>query len=290
MAEIARWRGRQEEALAYETAAATMRAPVLAQGWDGAWFLRAYDASGCKVGSSECDEGRIYVEPQGICVMAGIGLEDGEEHAAKALDSVREQLFTPHGIVLHQPAYTRYYLELGEISSYPPGVKENAGVFCHTNPWIMIAEALLGRGDEAFDYYLRINPSAREEISDLHRCEPYVYCQMIAGRDSPNHGEAKNSWLTGSAAWNYVAISQWILGIRPTLDGLQVAPVIPRDWPGFRVRRVYRGVVYTISVERAGEGNTVSLRVDGEPVQGGIVPLPEEGRTEVVVRAILGGA
>ena len=160
----------------------------------------------------------------------------GRARAAQALDAVGERLATPHGIVLQQPAYSQYYLELGEISSYPPGYKENAGIFCHTNPWIMIAETILGRGDRAYDYYLRINPSTREEISELHRCEPYVYAQMIAGRDAPTHGEAKNSWLSGTAAWNYVAISQWILGIRPELDGLRVDPCIPAAWDGFQRR------------------------------------------------------
>ena len=169
--------------------------------------------------------GQIFIEPQGLMAMAGVGLEDGRTRTAIA--SVRERLATPHGIVLHQPAYTRYHLELGEISSYPPGYKENAGIFCHTNPWLMIAEAITGNGDGALDYYLRINPSAREAISEVHRCEPYVYAQMIAGRDAPTHGEAKNSWLTGTAAWNMVAISQWILGIRPEHDGLRVEPVIP---------------------------------------------------------------
>jgi cellobiose phosphorylase len=203
---------------------------------------------------------------------------------------VREHLATPHGIVLNQPAYSRYYLNLGEISSYPPGYKENAGVFCHTNPWIMIAEAIVGHGDRAHDYYTRINPSAREAIADLHRCEPYVYAQMIAGRDAPTHGEAKNSWLTGTAAWNYVAIAQWILGIRPTYAGLQVAPGIPGDWPGFAATRLYRGVTYRITVERAGEGNDVSLSVDGVPVPGDVVPLPPEGQSEVDVKVALGRA
>ena len=169
---------------------------------------------------------------------------------------MRERLATPHGIVLQQPAYATYHLELGEISSYPPGYKENAGIFCHTNPWLMIAEAITGNGDGALDYYLRINPSAREAISDVHRCEPYVYAQMIAGRDAPTHGEAKNSWLTGTAAWNMVAISQWILGIRPEHDGLRVEPVIPGSWAGFRATRRFRGTTYEIEVVR---------RTGGEP-------------------------
>ncbi|NIN64786.1 MAG: glycosyl transferase [Anaerolineae bacterium] len=283
---IAQWRGLEDEARSYLDAAAKMEAAVLEHAWDGAWFLRAYDDFGRKVGSQECEEGQIFIEPQGFCIMAGIGLQDGL--AEKALLAVKERLATPHGIILHQPAYTRYYLHLGEISSYPPGYKENAGIFCQTNPWIMIAEAILGHGDQAHDYYTCINPSAREAISDVHGCEPYVHAQMIAGRAAPTHGEAKNSWLTGTAAWNYVAITQWILGIRPTYGGLQVAPVIPSDWPGFEATRVFRGVTYRISVERAGEGNAVSLTVDGQPIEGNIVPSPQGDQAEVVVEAILG--
>jgi cellobiose phosphorylase len=285
MAAIARHRGVDGEAHIYLDVALKMEAAVLQYGWDGEWFLRAYDDFGRKVGSHECEEGRIFIEPQGFCVLAGIGLQDGK--AERALVAVKEHLATSHGIILHQPAYSRYRLHLGEISSYPPGYKENAGIFCHTNPWIMIAEAIIGHGDQAHDYYTRINPSAREAISEVHRCEPYVYAQMIAGRDAPSHGEAKNSWLTGTAAWNYVAITQWLLGIRPTYDGLQIAPVIPGAWPGFRARRLWRGVTYHIHVKRAGAGNTVSLSVDGKPLEGNIVPLPAPGQTEVTIKVTL---
>jgi cellobiose phosphorylase len=217
--------------------------------------------------------------------MAGIGWDDGRAEAALA--AVNERLASEHGILLHQPAYTRYYLHLGEISSYPPGYKENASVFCHTNPWIMIAEAMAGHGDRAHDTYLRINPSAREAISDVHRSEPYVYAQTIAGRDAATFGEAKNSWLTGTASWNYVAITQWVLGIRPTHAGLRIAPVIPSDWAGFTATRVFRGATYCITAEREGAGNHVSLTVDGQPIDGDVVPLPAEGKTKVDVRAIL---
>jgi len=265
----------------YLEKAAEMEAVIWQHGWDGEWFRRAYDDFGHVLGSKENEEGQIFIEPQGICVMADLGLADGR--AEKALDSVEEHLATPHGIVLHQPAFTRYYLHLGEISSYPQGYKENAGIFCHTNPWIMVAEAKLGRGDQAYDYYLRINPSAREDLSEVHRCEPYVYAQMIAGKDAPTHGEAKNSWLSGTAAWNYVAISQWILGIRPTYDGLRVAPVLPSAWTGFEAERVYRGVRYFLKIERVGAGNGVQLEVEGQPVAGNVIPLPAEGTQEVHV-------
>ncbi|MFW6183589.1 MAG: GH36-type glycosyl hydrolase domain-containing protein, partial [Chloroflexota bacterium] len=286
LAQLAQRSGREAEARRYCDAAQTMRQTVLQHGWDGDWFLRAYDAEGRPVGSHRCDEGQIYVEPQGMCVMAGIGLQEGR--AARALAAVRERLATEHGVLLHEPAYSQYYPHLGEISSYPPGYKENASVFCHTNPWIMIAEALLGNGDAAFDYYQRINPSAREALSDVHRCEPYVYAQTIAGRDAPTFGEAKNSWLTGTAAWNYVAITQWILGIRPTHDGLQIAPTLPADWDGYIATRLFRGVRYEIAVEREGPGNNVSLCVDGQPVEETVVPLPEDGVKAVEVHVTLG--
>ncbi|HEX7587625.1 MAG TPA: glycosyl transferase, partial [Anaerolineae bacterium] len=277
--------GNGKTGVEYRAAAEKMSATVLQQGWDGNWFLRAYDDAGRKIGSHECTEGRIFVESQGWCIMAGIGIGDGR--AERALASVNQLLATPHGIILQQPAFSHYYLNLGEISTYPPGYKENAGIFCHTNPWIMIAETRLGHGDQAHDYYTRINPSARETISELHRCEPYVYAQMIAGRDAPTHGEAKNSWLTGTAAWNYVAITQWILGIRPTLDGLQIAPVIPASWRGFRARRVFRGVTYDITVTRSGEGNAASLAVDGKPMTGTVVPLPMKETSQVRVQVTL---
>jgi cellobiose phosphorylase len=271
-----------DETAKYEDAIHQIEKTVWEHGWDGDWFLRAYDHFGDKIGSSECDEGQIFIEPQGMCIMAGLGVDDGR--AEKALDSVKNRLATEHGIVLHQPPYTTYRLNLGEISSYPPGYKENAGIFCHTNPWIMIAEAMVGHGNQAFDYYTRINPSAREKISDVHRCEPYIYAQMIAGKDAATHGEAKNSWLSGTAALNYVAISQWILGIRAEFEGLKIAPVLPEEWDGFSVTRNYRDVRYEITVKREGAGNSVSLLVDGQPVDGDVIPLSEgKNRIEVLV-------
>jgi cellobiose phosphorylase len=285
LAAIAEKRGLPDEAGAYRAEAKSMEEVIYQHGWDGEWFLRAYDDFGAKIGSSECEEGKIFIESNGFCALAGIGLEDGK--AASALNAVGKHLATPHGIVVQQPAYSRYYLQLGEISSYPPGYKENAGIFCHVNPWIMIGETRLGRGDAAHDYYSRINPSAREHLGDLHRCEPYVYAQMIAGKDAPSFGEAKNSWLTGTAAWNYYAIVQWILGIRTSLDGLEIAPVIPTKWPGFSARRAFRGVTYNIVIERQGEGNSIALSVDGAAIDGNVVQAPTDDRKEVFVKGIL---
>jgi len=285
LAAIAERRGLEAEATKYIGETEKMLAVINQHGWDGDWFLRAYDDFGAKIGSKECEEGRVFIESNGFCALAGIGLDDGK--ALKAMNAMRKHLATPHGIVVQQPAYSRYYLQLGEISSYPPGYKENAGIFCHVNPWVMIGETRLGRGDAAFDYYTRINPSAREEISDLHRCEPYVYAQMIAGKDAPTFGEAKNSWLTGTAAWNYYAITQWILGIRTSLSGLEIAPVIPQKWSGFTAKRVFRGVTYSIAVQRKGPGNSIALTVDGEPVAGNVIPIPTDGRKDVKVTGIL---
>jgi cellobiose phosphorylase len=267
----------------YLAAAEKMERTIWGAGWDGDWFRRAYDDFGNPVGSKECDEGRIFIEPQGMCVMAGLGIEDGR--ARQALDSVAKHLATPHGIVLLNPALTRYYLHLGEISSYPPGYKENGSIFCHTNPWIMIAETKVGRAERAYDYYLRINPSQREEISEIHRCEPYVYAQMISGKDAPIQGEARNSWLSGTAAWNYVAITQWILGIRPEYEGLRIDPCIPSGWDGFEVTRKFRSREYRILIHNPQRlsGGVASMTLDGKEIPGNLVPLTDGGQHTVEI-------
>ncbi len=248
----------------------SMEETVMEHGWDGAWFTRAYDAEGRPVGSSVCDEGQIFIEPQGMCVMAGIGVENGM--AETALKSVQERLDTKYGIVLLQPAYTTYRLELGEITSYPPGYKENAGIFCHNNPWIVCAETVLKHGNRAFEVYRKTCPAFIEDISEIHRTEPYVYSQMVAGKDAPTFGEAKNSWLTGTAAWTFVSISQGILGIVPTLEGLKIDPCLPDDIDGFTARRIYRGAVYEITVEKSSlTGKKCGMTADGIPQSGNIV-------------------
>jgi cellobiose phosphorylase len=261
-----------EEAL---EAVRRMGRTVLDHAWDGAWFLRAYDFFGNKVGSRECAEGQIFVESQAWCVMGGIGLRTGE--ARKALDAVKERLDTRYGIMMQQPAYRSYHLELGEISSYPPGYKENAGIFSHNNPWIMIAETMVGRPERAFEYYRKIAPAYLEDISEIHRTEPYVYSQMVAGKDAVRHGEAKNAWLTGTAAWNFVAVSQYLLGIRPEHEGLRVSPCLPAEVPEFTVTRRCRGATYLVHVRNSGRGGRARLTVDGRPQDGEIVPWARPG-------------
>ncbi len=256
-------------------------------GWDGEWFIRAYDYYGHKIGSNDNEEGKIFIESQGWCTMAGIGKEEGL--CSKALDAVKERLDCEYGIVLNNPAFTRYYIEYGEISSYPPGYKENAGVFCHNNPWIMIGETVAGNGNRAWEYYKKICPSYLEDISDLHKTEPYVYAQMVAGKDAFKPGEAKNSWLTGTASWNFYAISQFILGIKPHYDGLLIDPCIPANWKGFSVTRKFRGDTYHIEVvntERKSKG-VKELTVDGKIIGSNLVPVFGDGK-EHSVRVVLG--
>ena len=261
----------EEKERAYQ-ASETMYQTILTAGWDGEWFLRAYDAFGEKIGSKECEEGQIFIEPQGFCVLAGVGVKEG--YAEKAMASVKERLDTKYGVVLQQPPYTTYHLNLGEISSYPPGYKENAGIFCHNNPWISIGETVIGHGDRAFEVYKKTCPAYIENISEIHRTEPYVYSQMVAGKDARNFGEAKNSWLTGTAAWTFVNVSQHILGIYPTLNGLSVDPCIPSDMEGFTVTRQYRGASYEIKVtnkDHAQKG-IQSFLVDGKAIEGHVIP------------------
>ena len=264
--------GNEEEAKRAQRHIDKMKETILAHGYDGEWFLRAYDFYGKKIGSNENEEGKIFIEPQGFCVMGGVGVEDGL--AEKALNAVIERLDTQYGIVLNNPAFTKYYIEMGEISTYPQGYKENAGIFCHNNPWIACAETVIGRGDRAFEVYKKIAPAYLEEISEIHKTEPYVYSQMVAGKDAVRHGEAKNSWLTGTAAWNFITISQWILGIKPDYKGLKVDPCIPKDWDGYRVVREFKGTKYDIAVKNPSHVSkgVKQLMVDGQTVEGNIIP------------------
>lgn len=286
-AELCRRMEDAEEAELAQKQITAMEKAILDAGWDGNWFLRAYDSFGNKVGSNDCEEGKIFIEPQGMCVMAGVGVEQGA--AEKAMESVHQYLDTPYGIVLQQPAYQGYDIRLGEITSYPPGYKENAGVFCHNNPWIAIAETVLGHGDVAFEVYSKIAPAYLEDKSEIHRTEPYVYSQMIAGRDAVRAGEAKNSWLTGTAAWNFYAVTQFILGIRADYDGIRIQPCIPKAWNEFNVRRVYRGATYEIHIDnRAHVSSGIQqISVNGEKIEGTVITAAPGGNV-VKVEVVMG--
>ena len=286
-AELCELLGNSDEAAYALKEVEVMNEAILKDGWDGEWFLRAYDAYSNKIGSKDCKEGQIFIESQGFCALAGVGVKEGL--AKKALDSVKEKLDTRYGIMLLQPAYTGYHLELGEVSSYPPGYKENAGIFCHNNPWVSIAETVIGRGNRAFEIYRKTCPSYLEDISEVHRTEPYVYSQMIAGADAKFHGEAKNSWLTGTAAWTFVNISQYILGVYPTHYGLSINPCLPDGFGDFTITRKYRGADYHITVKNPNnvEKGILEMTVDHEKIEGNIIPYTEN-KKEYFVTVVMG--
>ena len=249
--------------------------------------MRAFDAQSRPIGSHANREGQIFIESQAWCLLGGAGATNGR--ARQVLDSLHERLYTPDGIILQQPAYRHYHLELGEISSYPPGYKENAGIFCHNNTWIHLALCQLGEGDKALEYYLSICPSAKEEGIETYRAEPYVYAQMIAGRDAPTAGEAKNSWLTGTAAWTFVVVSQGILGIKPDFDGLTIDPCVPQAWESFSVTRRYQGATYHIRFHnpRRVTRGVAQLTVNGQKVTGNRIAAAAAGQ-QVTVDVTLG--
>ena len=281
--ELCRHCAQRSEAQRAQQCVDAMVEAVKKHGWDGEWYLRAYDFYGHKIGSNECEEGKIFIESQGFCTMAGIGLEDGM--VDRALDSCKKYLDSKHGMVLNHPAFTRYYVEMGEISSYPAGYKENAGIFCHNNPWVIIGETVARRGNDAWEHYTKICPAWIED-QQLHRVEPYVYCQMVAGKDAAKPGEGKNSWLTGTAAWNWLTITQYILGIRPTYDGLEIDPCIPATLKEYTVHRELRDASFDITVKNPnGHQSGVSrLVLDGTPVEGNIVKAtPGHHVVEVVM-------
>ena len=286
-AQLCELKGDNKEAEYARAQVKEMYEAVLKDGWDGEWFIRAYDAYSHKIGSKECEEGQIFIEPQGFCVLAGIGVEEGL--AQKAMDSVKERLDTKYGIMILQPAYTKYHLELGEVSSYPPGYKENAGIFCHNNPWVSIAETVLGNGDRAFEIYKKTCPAYIEDISDIHCTEPYVYSQMVAGKDAKFFGQGKNSWLTGTAAWTFTDISQYILGVYPTLNGLQINPCLPEGFGDFDLDRTYRGVNYHIHVTNPSnvQKGVSKMSVDGKEVEGNIIPFDSSSK-DVTVNVVMG--
>lgn len=262
--------GKKDEAARALKAVEEMVTAVKKDGWDGEWYLRAYDYFGNKIGSKENEEGKIFIESQGWCTMAGIGKEEGM--VEKSLDSVKKYMDCEHGIVLNWPAFTTYHVEMGEISSYPAGYKENAGIFCHNNPWVIIGETVVGRGNDAWEHYAKICPAFIKDQT-LHKVEPYVYSQMVAGKDAAKPGEGKNSWLTGTAAWNWYTITQFILGVKPTYDGIMIDPCIPSTMKNYTVTRRLRGAEYVINVhnENGSQKGVKSITVDGVPVSGNVI-------------------
>jgi cellobiose phosphorylase len=287
LAALYRWLKKEPDAKRIDAHYQDMLETIEREAWDGAWYLRAFDAESRPIGSHHNAEGQIFIESQAWCLLGGAGEKNGR--AEKTLQSIHERLYTDNGIILQQPAYSRYHVELGEITSYPPGYKENAGIFCHNNTWIHMALCNLGEGEKALEYYHSICPSAKEDMIETYRAEPYVYAQMIAGRDAPTAGEAKNSWLTGTAAWTFVVVSQGILGIKPDFDGLRLDPCVPPSWKTWSVTRRFRGSTYNIQFKNP-KGvcrGIASLVVDGQQVAGDRIIAGAQGRV-VTVEATLG--
>jgi cellobiose phosphorylase len=263
---------------------AEMAAVIEREGWDGEWYLRAFDDEGHPVGDHAAPANQISLNTQTWAVIGELG---DEERARQGMESAHERLNTPLGLRLMHPPHEDFELRVRGTTTFPPGAKENGGIFCHANTWAVVAAAALGLGDRAYQYYRQFLPLARRD-AETYGAEPYVYCQNIAAPEHPQYGRGRNTWLTGTASWAYVAATQWILGIRPTFEGLRVAPVIPEEWEGFRARRVFRGVAYDITVKRAGKGAAASLEVDGRPVGGNVIPLPPAGTSELKVAVTLG--
>lgn len=284
-AAMCRIMGDEAEAKRAEELAAKMEEAICTVGWDGEWYLRAYDDFGNKIGSNECENGKIFIETQGFGTMAKIGKAKG--YPEKSLDSVKKYLDSKYGIVILWPAYQDYHVELGEVSSYPPGYKENGGIFCHNNPWVIIGEIVNGRPQDGFEHYKKFAPAYVEEISEIHRVEPYVYCQMVAGKEARREGEGKNSWLTGTAAWNFVTLSQYICGLRPSHNGLEIEPRLPNHVKNAEITRVFRDVTYHITVENNKNDGEVKLEVKGGSANG-LVVKADAGAKDVYVKAIVG--
>jgi cellobiose phosphorylase len=262
-----------------------MKLTVNQCGWDGEWFVRYFDEKGAPIGSQVNSQGQIYTNGQSWPVISGFA---NHERATQALNSVYTKLNTANGIKLSTPGYNGFDPNLGGVSTYPPGAKENGGIFLHSNPWVMIAEAKMGNGDRAYEYYRQINPASKNDVIDVFESEPYCYPQNILGDEHPQFGLGRNAWLSGTSSWTYVAGTQWILGIRPDIDGLIIDPCIPKDWPEFRVQRRFRGATYLIHVTNPNQvcKGVVEMRIDGELLAGNKVPVLAAG--EHTVDVVLG--
>ncbi len=260
-----------------------MRSRVEAVAWDGEWYLRYFDAEGNPLGSHKNAYGQIYLNGQSWAVISGFA---SPSRGVQAMDSVYKKLNTKYGIKLSAPGFNGFDPKLGGVTTYPPGAKENGGIFLHPNPWAMIAETLLGNGDRAYQYYVQVNPAARNDMIEVYECEPYVYAQNVLGDEHPQFGLARNSWLSGTAAWCYQAATQWILGIRPEYNGLRVEPCIPSAWSGFTAVRRFRGRLFHITVHNP-QGvcrGVIKMAIDEKIFTGNLIPSDlEDGEHHVEV-------
>jgi cellobiose phosphorylase len=273
--------GDEPQAHKYKRDYEHMRARVNEHAWDGDWYVRYFDHDGSPIGTHKNPQGKIWANGQSWPVISGFATA---ERAHKALDSVLRHLNTKHGIKLSAPGFDGYDPNKGGVTTYPPGAKENGGIFLHSNPWVMIAETLVGNGDRAFQYYMQINPAAKNETMDEYELEPYVYAQNILGDEHAQFGLGRNSWLSGTASWCYQAATKHILGVRPTYQGLELDPCVPKAWDGFEVTRVFRGATYKVRVKNPlhVSRGVKSLLVDGKALTGHIVPVFNDGKVHEV--------
>jgi cellobiose phosphorylase len=263
-----------------------MKATVNEHCWDGEWYMRYFEEDGRVIGSHTNSEGQIYTNAQSWSIIANFA---DAERAETALNSVNSKLNTEFGIKLSTPGYNGFDPEKGGVTTYPPGAKENGGIFLHSNPWVMIAETMVGNGNRAFQYYDQINPASKNDIIDRYECEPYCYPQNILGDEHPQFGLARNSWLSGTSSWCYQASSQYILGIRPTHCGLTIDPCIPKEWDGFKAVRECRGTTYIIEIKNPKNVSkgVVSLTIDGNKSEGNTVKYKDDGK-EHLIEVIMG--
>ncbi len=286
LADLSAWLGDHDKTKEFLDWYGDAERAVLDSAWDGEWFVRYFNADGAPIGSAKNEYGKLWLNAQSWSVLSGFGDADGR--GRKAMDAVAKHLATEKGIKLSWPGYDGYDREKGGVTTYPPGAKENGGIFLHPNPWAIIAETLLGDGDRAFDWYGRINPAAKNAIADEYECEPYCYAQNILADEHPDFGLGRNSWLSGTASWMYQAGVKYILGIRPDHAGLVIDPCIPSAWDGFTVDRKCRGAEYRIKVSNPeGKSKGVkSLSVDGKRIEGNVIPWFDSGAHEV--EAVMG--
>jgi cellobiose phosphorylase len=277
MAALARWLGDGAGAGRYDEYHAEMKTRFLEHAWDGEWWIRYFDWDGAPLGSHTNEKGQIYINAQSWPVLSGFATG---ERARTALESLRRLLNTRNGIKISAPSFNGYDPRKGGITTFPPGAKENSGIFLHTNPWVIIAETMLGNGDRAYEYYRQMDPGERNDRIEEYECEPYVYPQNILSDEHPLFGLARNSWLSGTASWAYQAATRHILGLLPTYGGLVVEPCIPSPWDGFKAVREFRGAVYQIEVRNPAHvcRGVASVSVDGRKNEGTLLPVFTDGR------------
>ncbi|MGF1764155.1 GH36-type glycosyl hydrolase domain-containing protein [Aliivibrio kagoshimensis] len=279
--DCANYLGRTEDAQKYTAMAEGVKSACEDHLWDGDWYIRGITKNGEKVGTDEQAEGKIHLESNTLAVLSGVA---SDERGRKAMDSVDEHLFSEYGLHLNAPSFATPNDDIGFVTRVYQGVKENGAIFSHPNPWAWVAEAKLGRGDQAMKFYDALNPYNQNDQIETRHAEPYSYVQFVMGRDHKDHGRANHPWLTGTSGWAYVAATNWILGVRVSFEGLIIDPCIPTEWPGFEVTREWRGARFEITVKNPNNVSkgVTSITLNGEAVEGAI-PAQKAGSVHHVV-------